>query len=419
MTPATKARPSAVATTVDPVLLAKYQAIFGVDGFLRTHNVERNEEIEILGLATISGVDTLFLGDPGTGKTWLIELLVDHCLSDMQLFSHLFAKDQSADEVLGPRDIMAMKAGKIERLTAGFMPRANYVYGDEIFKASPPMLNPLLDLLANRVLKVGGTVHQCKQLITIIMSSNELPDREDLQAFRDRIGITMFVQPVRTPEGRRAVTDIQLDFQASGLNTAGLVPLSLNDIYAIRNEVKAVRVNEVIRQVMVDAQEKWAQAGHPPSQRRIGQMWKIVKARAWANGRTEVVADDFLPCQHMAWNHPDHAKSAREIILEFASAFTRKAQRLREAMEPIAASTQELRAKIEATTDESEINDLMGEGYGYMRQLRQLRTEGRKQVKEGVAAGQDTTLLTEVLDEISRLYGWAEKALTGTDDEDE
>jgi MoxR-like ATPase len=397
-------------------LLDKYGSIFGPDGFLEANNVERKEAIELLGLAFVSGVDTLFLGDPGVGKTWLIELLVDHCITNAQLFNHLLAKDMSADEVLGPRDIMAMKAGKIARLTAGYAPSANFAYLDEVFKASPPLLNPLLDLLANRVVKVGGQVMDCSQLITILMSSNELPDREDLLAFRDRIGVTYNVQPVRTPDGRRAVTDIQLDFQANGLDTSTVQPLTLDEVQAIRAEVKLVKVNDVIRQVMVDAQQKWTEAGHPPSQRRIGQMWKIVKARAWANGRSEVVTDDFLPCQHMAWNHPDDAASAREIILEFASVYTRKAQRLREAMEPVQADMEALRTKLEAATDESEKDDLMSDGFKFMRQLRKLRVDTRTQIKDGEKQGQDTTLLNEVHSDINRLYEWAEKALAGEEE---
>jgi MoxR-like ATPase len=405
-----------MATTAVSPLLTRFTEIAD---FLKRHNVERDEDIDLLLLSTVSGVDALFLGDPGTGKTWMIELLVNRCLTDMKLFSHLFAKDQSADEVLGPRDIMAMKAGKIARLTDGYMPSANYAYADEVFKASPPMLNPLLDLLANRVLKVGGQVVDCGQLISILMSSNELPDREDLLAFRDRIGITKFVQPVKTPEGRRRVTDIQLDFQTSGLNTANLTPLTLDEIKAIREDVKQIVVNEACREIMVDAQQKWMEAGHPPSQRRIGQMWKVIKAHAWVHCRDEVVADDFLPCQHMAWNHPDDAASAREVVLEFASVFTRKAERAREALEPIIRAMEELRPKLEAAQgDEAEETTLMSEGFKLIRQARSLGKDVSQQIRTGKEQGQDVSLLVELSTEIKRIDGWAQAALTGTDDEE-
>lgn len=401
---------------VTGTLLDRYNRIFGADGFLRSQNVERNEETELLGYATIAGVDPLFLGDPGTGKTWLIELLVNYCLSDMSLFTHLFAKDQSADEVLGPRDVVAMKSGKIARLMDGYAPEANYCYWDEVFKASPPMLNPMLDLLANRVLKVGGNVVDCGQLITIMMSSNELPDREDLLAFRDRIGITKFVRPVRTPEGLRAVTDIQLAFQSDGLDTSGVVPLTLDDIKAIRAEVQQVQVSDAIRDVMTQAELKWSEAGHPVSQRRKGQMWKVIKTRAWANGRMEAVVDDFLPVQHMAWNHPDDAASAREIVLEFASVFTRKAARLREAMEPVVAELEKLRAQAEKADTGDEYDQLMNSGFGFIRQLKRLAREADDQIAEGKQQGQDTTEVQSVLADIRKAHEWAEDALTGIEE---
>lgn len=396
-------------------LHARYDAIFGPEGFLNRNNVERREEIELLGLATISGVDTLFLGDPGVGKTWMIELLVNDCLTDMSLFSHLLAKDMSADEVLGPRDIMAMKESKIRRMTDGFLPESNYAYLDEVFKASPPMLNPLLDIIANRILKMGGEVQDCSQLVAVFMSSNELPDREDLMAFRDRIGITKKVEPVRTAEGRRAVTDLQLDYQASGTDTSGLEPLTLSEIGQVREACRTIVVPDAIRDMMGEAQQKWLEKGHAPSQRRIGQMWRIVKARAWAQGRVEVGSDDLLPCQHMAFNHPTDAASAREVILEFATAFTRKAEELRQALEPILLETDKLREQIDAAQgDETEQDRLMGEGFKFLRNLRKLKSKAEAQIKQGQEQGQDITSLEEVLTEISRAHDWAEGVLTAT-----
>jgi MoxR-like ATPase len=399
--------------TAQQTLVQRYQTIFGADGFLDRHNIDRREEIELLGLATISGVDMLLLGDPGVGKTWMIELLVNECLTESALFSHLLAKDQSADEVLGPRDIMAMKEGKIARLTAGYLPEANYAYLDEVFKASPPMLNPLLDLLANRILKTGGVVQDCKQLLAILMSSNELPDREDLAAFRNRIGITKIVKEVRSPEDRRAVTDIQLDFQSEGIDTTGLEPLSLEEIYAIREEVRTVKVPDAIRDTMVNAQAKWLEASHPPSQRRIGQMWKVIKARAWSNERTTVASDDLLPCQHMAWDRPDDIDSARNVILEFASRFTRKATELREAFEPINLEMEELKSNLEGAGTEEEKDELMDSGWKLMRNLRKLRKNSATAIADGKKQGQDVTMLEGVAAQIATALEWAETALTG------
>lgn len=401
--------------TQTKTLLDRYGAIFGKGGFIPKHNIERNDEIELLGLSTISGVDALFLGDPGVGKTWMIEILVDHCLTEMSLFTHLLAKDQSADEVLGPRSLTALKADEIRRMTAGFLPEANYAYLDEIFKASPPMLNPLLDVLANRVLKMGGSAMDCAQLIAVFMSSNELPEREDLSAFRDRIGITKVVAPVRGQAGRRAVTDIQLDFQAGGLDTTGLEPLALSDIQKIRDEVRVISVPPAVRDMMGEAQQKWLEAGHPPSSRRVGQMWKVVKAHAWANGRAEVCADDLIPCQHMAFNQLEHADSARAVILEFAGAFTRKAERLRESLEPVLQQMDNVKTQMASAEDQQSKDDLIDTGFKLLRELRKMRTEGKKLAKDGQAQGQDISAIESVLTEVDTAYDWATNAITGTD----
>lgn len=395
---------------------ALHSRVLAIIAFLQANNVERNEDIELMILSILAKVDGLFLGEPGTGKTYMIELLVNQCLVDMKLFTHLFAKDQSADEVLGPRDVMAMKQGLIARLSDGYLPNANVGYADEIFKASPPMLNPLLDLYANRVLKTGGKVRDCSQLLAIIASSNELPEREDLMAFRDRIGFTKFVAAVRTPEGRRAVTDLQLDQQSNGIDTTGLSPLTLGEVQAACDQVRQVLVPDAIREMMTTAEQKWAENGHAPSKRRVGQMWRMVKAHAYLNGRTTVVADDLIVCQHMAWNHPDHAASAREVIMEFASVFTRHANRLREAMEPIVHDMEELKTQLNNAQDEEEKDKILTPAYKLMRQLRGLRKEAGEQIKTGKESGQDTSMLETVLTEVERSYTWAEKALTGTEE---
>lgn len=410
----------ATATATKPTtdLHARFSTIFGKDGFLNEHNVERTEEIELLALSILAGVDALFLGDPGTGKTWMIELLVDHALVEMSLFSHLLAKDQSADEVLGPRSLKGLKEDKITRITNGYLPDSNFAYLDEVFKASPPMLNPLLDVLANRVLKMGGQVKDCRQLVAVIMSSNELPEREDLLAFRDRIGITKKVEPVRTAEGRRRVTDIQLAAQTEGIDTSALVPLTLTEIEQIRDEVRVLDVPDAVREMMGKAQQKWLEAGHPPSQRRVGQMWRVIKAHAWMRGASEVGADDLVPCQHMAFNSLDDATSARAVILEFASAFTRKAERLKQSLEPVLTQMDELKLQI-ANADTKEAKEaLMDSGFKFLRQLRDIKKEGTKQVKEGTSQGQDVQPIEDVLTEVGEAYTWAEKALTGADEDE-
>jgi MoxR-like ATPase len=400
--------------TVTDSLVSRYGEIFDrKSGFLTTYNVEREEQIELLGISLISGIDPLFLGDPGVGKTWMIELMLG-CLglTKDELFNTLVFKETPADDVLGMRSLAAMKAGKIERLTAGFLPTAVVAYLDEIFKASPTLVNSLLDLFANRKLKVGANTLDCRQLLVIFGSSNELPDREDMLPFRDRFGLTNFVHPVRTPEGRMKVMTIQDEFQANARNVdmSSAPVLDLDEVRQIRTEVAGIHLPDPVKQTLSTAMERWEGKGFLPSMRRQGLMIAGMKARAWSNGRGHVTTDDMVLLQHMAWNHPDHVKDAHDVVMEFANVFARKGARMREALEPI--TTDLDRIKNEMGTGEP-TEDHLSEAFKGMRSLRTMRKEAKDQIEQGRAQGHDTTDLESVLAEINRAHTWVETAITG------
>jgi MoxR-like ATPase len=397
-------------------LVSRYGEIFDVKtGFLRAFNIEREEQIELLGLSLIAGLEPLLLGDPGVGKTWMIELLM-RCLDTNgnadALFSTLVFKETPADDILGPRSLPAMKAGRIERLTDGYLPTAVVAYVDEFFKASPTLANSLLDIMANRVLKVGNQVIDCRQLLCIYASSNELPDREDLQPVRDRFGITNFVPAVKSPEGRKSVMRIQDAYQASARNIdmTGAPKLTLDEVRQIREEVRRIELPDAVIEALTTAQEKWGQKGFQPSQRRIGQMLMALKARAWSRGEGTASTDDLIVGSHMAWNHPDHAKDAREVVMEFANVFARKALRMREALEPILAEVSDIRKRL---NEGAKVDDVDEDGFKLMRNLRSMTREAKEQIDKGAAAGHDTRDLGKVADEIDRAHTWLQKTLSG------
>lgn len=407
---------------VNQGLVRTYTEIFGTtrgsEGFLMDYNVERNEEIELLGLSLIGGIDTLLIGEAGVGKTWLIELLM-LLLEGAQaedFFNTMIFKETPAQDVLGPMDLSAMKAGRVERIMDGFLPKARLGYLDEVFKGSPTLLNALLDLMAQRKLKVGRNMHDARQLLAIYGSSNELPDREDLLPFRDRWGITKIVQAVRAPENRRKVMAIQDEYQASArsIDMTQAPKLTLTEVAQIRDEVRRVEIPAQLIETMVKAQDNWGGKGFQPSQRRIGQMLMAMKARAWSKGRGSAATDDIIVCQHMAWNHPDNAKDAHDVVIEFANTFAKKAARMKEALEPVLAEMSDVKSKLDQGENP---DDHMEAGFRAMRDLRRLRKEARSNIEEGKNQGHDVTDLDTVLAEINRAHEWVQNTLGGGDDE--
>jgi MoxR-like ATPase len=263
------------------------------------------------------------------------------------------------------------------------------------------------------VLKVGSQVIDCAQLLCIFASSNELPDREDLQPVRDRFGLTNFVPPVKSPEGRKRVMRIQDEYQASArqIDMTDAPVISLDDIRAVREEVRRIELPDAVIEAMTTAQERWGQKGFQPSQRRVGQMLMAVKARAWARGDGHASTDDMIVTQHMAWNHPDHAGDAREVVMEFANVFARKALRMKEALEPILAELDEVRKAINESGGEP-TDEHMESAFKVMRQLRSMRKEARDQIDTGNQQGHDTRDLEGVLEEINRAHNWVEQTMT-------
>lgn len=404
--------------TVTPGLVTKMTDIFGVDGYLSTINYERREELALLATSLLSGIDPLFLGDPGVGKTWMIEgmlLCIDGVDEEIDFFNTLVFKETPAQDLLGPMSPAAMKDGRIERMMAGFLPTARVAYLDEVFKGSPTLMNALLDVMAQRKLKVGASVHALKQLLCIFGSSNELPQREDMNPFRDRWGLTKFVQPVRSPEGRIGVMKLQDEYQARArtLDLSAVPKLTLDDIEQGRNEARGIVIPDGIFENMSEAQEKWEAHGFLPSPRRVGQMLAAMKAKAWLDGRDSVTADDIAICQHMAWNNPDHFAKAREVVLEFANVFARKAAAMREGLEPVKTEIDRLQSAINKG---GSADDFAQEAWVQMRALRSMKREARDEIGNGDRAGHDVGELRDVLAEMERAEEYVKRTFLDDDE---
>jgi MoxR-like ATPase len=310
-----------------------------------------------------------------------------------------------------------MKRDEIKRMMDGFLPKALIGYLDEIFKASPTLWNALLDIMANRKLKVGNTVHSVAQLISIIASSNELPEREDALPLRDRFAMTKLVRPVESRDGRLRVMQIMDEYQADArqLDLTDAPRLSLADVQAMRREVQRVVIPEAVSESLATAQERWAGKNIEPSQRRIGQMLLGLKARAWTQGRGEAVSDDLLILEHMAWNSPSHASDAREVIVQFANEFSRKGLEMKEALEPILTEVSNLRNTI--PSDGKLSDDQLNIGSTAAQDLRAMKRDVKEQIERGRRQGHAVTELEDVLDKVTTTQDWLKKTLVGGDDD--
>ncbi len=291
---------------------------------LRKGLYEKDTEVALALLAAVAGQSILLLGPPGVAKSMVARRLKD-AFRSARSFEYLMSRFSTPDEIFGPVSISQLKThDRYRRVTEGFLPSADVVFLDEIWKAGPAIQNTLLTVLNEKIYLNGDQVMHLP-LKLLIGASNELPTRgEGLEALWDRFLLRAFSEPVRDEKAFHAMlTDdaplapVDETLQITGEEYALwqeeiariVVPASVLDtLSALRRSLQALRIegDEMTRTVYV-------------SDRRWKQVVRLLRTSAFLHDRKEVAPEDLLLLQHCLWNEPDErdpvARMVRDRIL--------------------------------------------------------------------------------------------------------
>ena len=311
---------------------------------------EKETEISLSLLAALAGESIILLGPPGVAKSMVARQLKT-AFRDAQSFEYLMSRFSTPDEIFGPVSIQKLKTSDTyERAVEGYLPTADVVFLDEIWKAGPAIQNTLLTVINEKLFR-NGNREMHLPLKLLVAASNELPAKgEGLEALWDRFVIRIESRPIKLEKNFRAMlleaptdflgptdftdsTDSSGSMGKSGFTDSadfsdstdfsdlkitaeeyaewaekickiGVKEEVLDAISAIRKSLRAVNVDEAAERRNIYV-----------SDRRWKNIVRLLRTSAFMQDREEVDICDLLPIYHCLWQEPEERDAIRSIVI--------------------------------------------------------------------------------------------------------
>lgn len=284
---------------------------------------EKETEISLSLLAALAGESIILLGPPGVAKSMVARQLKT-VFRDAQSFEYLMSRFSTPDEIFGPVSIQKLKTSDTyERAVEGYLPTADVVFLDEIWKAGPAIQNTLLTVINEKIFR-NGNREMHLPLKLLVAASNELPAKgEGLEALWDRFVIRIESRPIKLEKNFRAMLlESHADFEdnadfsdlkitaeeyaewAEKICKIGVKGEVLDAISAIRKSLRAVNVDEAAERRNIYV-----------SDRRWKNTVRLLRTSAFMQDREEVDICDLLPIYHCLWQEPEERDAIRNIVI--------------------------------------------------------------------------------------------------------
>ena len=296
---------------------------------------EKEAELRLGLLAALAGESIILLGPPGVAKSMVARRLKE-AFSDARSFEYLMSRFSTPDDIFGPVSISKLKVSDAyERVTQGYMPEADVVFLDEIWKAGPAIQNTLLTALNEKVFRNGDREMKLP-LKLLVAASNELPaEGEGLEALWDRFLVRYVSEPVK---GKGTFLSMILDTEEVQFSDRLKELQITSDEYAQwRKQIAEVEVDSTVQESILYIREQLKHVADKTgetafsiyiSDRRWKKAVNLLKASAFIHGRTETNPTDIAVLAYCLWNEPIEREVVREVVTKsvFAEVSTQHQQ---------------------------------------------------------------------------------------------
>ena len=284
---------------------------------------ERDRAVGLSLLTAVAGESIFLLGPPGVGKS-LIARRLKYAFRDGVSFEYLMSKFSTPDEVFGPISIQKLRdEDKYERLTDRYLPGANIVFLDEIWKAGPAIQNALLTILNEKIYRNGDRDMKVN-IRGIITASNELPPRSaNLAPIWDRFLVRLELGRI-SEYGNfvKMVVDTRDVYEDNIPTETKLSEIELDEwserIDAVEVPAEVLNTLQLLLYKIERYNEQPNNAPHPILiyDRRWKKGVRLLRTSAFLHGRTRVNLMDCFLLEHCLWNAPEQRETLREMLVD-------------------------------------------------------------------------------------------------------
>ena len=328
---------------------------------------EKETEISLSLLAALAGESIILLGPPGVAKSMVARQLKT-AFKDAKSFEYLMSRFSTPDEIFGPVSIQKLKTSDTyERAVDGYLPTADVVFLDEIWKAGPAIQNTLLTVINEKIFR-NGNREMHLPLKLLVAASNELPAKgEGLEALWDRFVIRIESRPIKQEKNFRAMllessptnntdftdhvrkgivqeqkahhANLKKDTESVELNmfsqngkdksvlsvkSVGDLRISAEEYAEWTNQISGIGVSEAVLDAIssirkslraVNVDEAAERRNIYVSDRRWKNIVRLLRTSAFIQDRAEVAICDLLPIYHCLWQEPEERDAIRNIVI--------------------------------------------------------------------------------------------------------